>query len=122
MIGPGTIQGTVTTTGGSGPLQDVTVDLGSRKTTTDVNGTFTFTDLAAGTYPSITASYPGYYSGAAASIVVTDGGITIPHFSLTLAATSSCLTDTTQADFFAGVPTNCDLIVISPARLATSRY
>src|SRR5262249_17983886 len=31
------------------------------------------------------------------------------NFSLAAAATSGCLTDTTQADFQAGVPTNCDL-------------
>jgi carboxypeptidase family protein len=109
MIGPGAIQGTVTAAVGDTPIQGVSVALGSRTTTTDVNGNYTLTGLSAGTYPGITASYPGYSSSTATAIVVTDGGTTTQNFALTVAPTSGCLTDTTQADFFAGVPTNCDL-------------
>ena len=108
-IGPGTIQGAVTAAAGGAPIQGVTLALGSRTTTTDVNGTYTFTALPAGTYPSIAAGYPGYVSSTATTIVVTDGGITMQDFSLALAPTSSCLTDTTEADFLTGIPTNCDL-------------
>ena len=41
---------------------------------------------------------------------MTDGGTTTQNFSLAAAPTSACLTDTTQADFLTGVPTNVDLI------------
>ena len=41
--------------------------------------------------------------------MVTDGGTTTQNFALSAAAQSGCLTDTTQADFQPGVPTNCDL-------------
>jgi carboxypeptidase family protein len=105
----GTLQGTVTATVGGAPLQGVTVALGTRSTTTDVNGNYTFTGIPAGTYPSLTASDPGYVSGVATNIVVTDSATTTQNFSLALAATSGCLTDTTQADFQAGTFTNCDL-------------
>ena len=107
--GAGTLQGTVTAIAGGALLQSVSVALGSRTTTTDVNGNYTFTGLPAGTYPSIAASYPGYFSSTATAIVVSDGGTATQNFALTLAPTSSCLTDTTQADFLAGVPANCDL-------------
>ena len=108
-VGSGAIQGTVTAASGGPPIQGATVDLGTRTTTTDINGGYTFTGLPAGTYPSIVASYPGYVSGTGTAIVVTDGGSTTQDFSLATASTGSCLTDTTQADFQAGIPTNCDL-------------
>jgi len=105
----GTLQGTVTASGSGNPISGATVALGSRTTTTAANGTYSFTGLPSGTYPSITASFPGYVSGSAANVVISDGLTTTQNFSLTLAPTSGCLTDTTQADFQAGVPTNCDL-------------
>ncbi|HTC95383.1 MAG TPA: carboxypeptidase regulatory-like domain-containing protein [Terriglobales bacterium] len=108
-VSTGTLQGTVTASGSGNPISGATVALGSRTTTTAVDGTYSFVGLPSGTYPSITASFAGFVSGSAANIVVSDGLTTTQNFSLTLAPTSGCLTDTTQADFQTGVPTNCDL-------------
>ena len=79
----GTVSGTVTDAGNSNPISGATVALGSRVTTTAANGTYSFTNLPAGTYPVITASAPGYNSSTATSIVVTDGGTTTQNFALT---------------------------------------
>jgi len=106
----GTVSGTVTVNPGGAPIAGATVQLGSgRSTTTDGSGNYSFTGIPAGTYPSMTASKPGFGSASASSIVVTDGGTTTQNFSLTAAPASACLTDTTQADFQTGVPTNVDL-------------
>ncbi|MGA2001516.1 MAG: discoidin domain-containing protein [Terriglobales bacterium] len=105
----GSLQGTVTAAASGNPISGATVELGSRTATTDVNGNYDFTSLASGVYPSVASSSPGYNSMTAANIVVSDGGIATQNFSLTSALTSGCFTDTTQADFQAGVPTNCDL-------------
>jgi hypothetical protein len=105
----GTVQGTVTATVGGAPINGATVALGSRTTTTDVNGFYSFTNIPSGTYPSITASKPGFSSSTATNIVVTDGATTTQNFSLSTAVTSACLTDTSQADFQMGVPTLVDL-------------
>ena len=56
----GTVQGTVTDAGNSNPLSGATVMLGSRMTTTDGSGFYQTLNVPAGTYPSLTASYPGY--------------------------------------------------------------
>ncbi len=106
----GTVSGTVTVTPGGSPISGVTVMLGSgRSTTTDGSGNYSFTSIPAGTYPSMSAAKPGYGSASASSIVVTDGNTTTQNFSLTGSPDSACLTDTTQADFQSGVPTNVDL-------------
>src|SRR5205085_3628747 len=102
LLNNGSLQGTVTAAGGGTPIQGATVALGSRTTTTDINGTYSFTSLPSGTYPSITAISSGYSSSSAANIVITDGVVTTQDFSLTVASTSGCLTDTSQADFQAG--------------------
>jgi hypothetical protein len=99
----GTVSGTVTTNPGGSPIPGATVQLGARSTTTDGSGNYSFISLPAGTYPSMTASKPGFFPGSASSIVVTDGGTTTQNFSLTAAPPSACLTDTTQADFLTGV-------------------
>ena len=104
----GTLQGTVRTAA-SAPIAGATVALGSRTTTTDASGFYAFTSLPAGTYPSVTASDPGYTSQTFVSIVVNEGATTTRDFTLNAAAASGCLTDTTQADFQAGIATNCDL-------------
>ncbi len=57
----------------------------------------------------MTASYPGCNTGTVNSIVVADAATTTENFALTTAASSTCLTDTTQSDFQAGVATNLDL-------------
>ena len=109
-VGPGgTVSGTVTATAGGAPIPGVTVQLGARSTTTDGSGLYSFPNIPAGTYPSITASKPGWVSSSASNIVVTDGVTTTQNFSLAAALVSGCLTDTTQADFLLGVPANVDL-------------
>jgi hypothetical protein len=107
--GGGSIQGTVTVNGSGTPISGATVTLGTRTTTTAANGTYSFSNIPAGTYPSITASAPGYNSVTVNSVVVVDGSTTTQNFALTAAATSACLTDTTQADFQMGTPTSVDL-------------
>jgi Carboxypeptidase regulatory-like domain len=109
-VGPGgTLSGTVTATVGGAPISGATISFGSRTTTTAGSGFYQFLSVPSGTYPSITASAPGYNSSTATSIVVTDGATTTQDFSLGTAPVSACLTDTTQADFQTGVPTNVDL-------------
>jgi hypothetical protein len=104
----GTLSGTVTVNPGGAPLSGATVTLGSRTTTTNGSGFYSFS-VPAGTYPSETASAAGYTSASATSLVVTDGGTTTQDFTLTAAAASACFTDTSQADFQTGIATNCDL-------------
>ncbi|HZS44205.1 MAG TPA: C25 family cysteine peptidase [Blastocatellia bacterium] len=105
----GTISGTVTATGGGSPISGATVSLGSRTTTTAPDGTYSFTSLPSGTYPTIAASKAGFNSSSVNSIVLTDGGTTTQNFSLSTASSSGCFTDTTQSDFQTGVAVNCDL-------------
>lgn len=104
----GTISGVVTDLA-SNPINGATVALGARTATTDATGSYSFTNLPAGTYPGILASFPGFNSSSASSLVVTEGGTTTQNFALSAAATSGCLTDTTQADFQGGIPNKCDL-------------
>src|SRR5437660_3893078 len=106
----GSISGTVTAAAGGSPISGATVALGARVTTTAGDGTYSFTGLPAGAYPSATASFPGYVSSTVTNIVVNDGSTTTQDFSLTLASANGCFVDTTQADFQAGTSTNCDLI------------
>jgi uncharacterized repeat protein (TIGR01451 family) len=108
-VGSGTVQGTVTASTGGAPINGATVSFGSRTATTGVTGTYSFTNIPSGTYPSITASAPGYNSSTVTNVVVTDGTTTTEDFSLSTAPASGCPTDTTQADFQTGVPSNVDL-------------
>ena len=106
----GTVSGTVTVNPGGAPISGATVMLGAgRSTTTDGSGNYSFTGIPAGLYPSMTATKPGFVSGSASSISVTDGGTTTQNFSLTAAPASACLTDTTQSDFQSGILTNVDV-------------
>ena len=107
--GGGTVQGTVTTSPGGAPIGGATIQFGARTATTNGSGVYQFLNIPAGTYPSITASFPGRNPSTATSIVVTDGGTTTKDFALTVAPSSACLTDTTQADFQMGFPKNVDL-------------
>jgi hypothetical protein len=104
----GTLQGTVKTPAAV-PIAGATVTLGSRTTTTDSGGNYSFNNIGAGTYPSVTASSAGYSSSTFTSIVISSGGTTTRDFVLSQAAQSGCLTDTTQPDFQAGASTNCDV-------------
>lgn len=107
-VGAGTLQGTVKTSS-LVPIAGATVTLGSRTATTDSGGNYSFTDLAAGTYPGATASFPGYLSSTFTAIAVTSGGTTTRDFVLNAAPQSGCVTDTTQADFQGGMSMNCDV-------------
>jgi hypothetical protein len=107
-VGDGTLTGTVTDSVTHGPIAGATIALGSRTATTDSSGAYSFT-VPAGTYPSVTASAPGFGSSTASGIVINDGAGTIRDFVLSPAPASACFTDTTQGDFQAGVATNCDL-------------
>ncbi|HSX61614.1 MAG TPA: carboxypeptidase-like regulatory domain-containing protein, partial [Tahibacter sp.] len=105
----GTVSGTVTAAVGGAPLSGATVSLGSRTTTTDASGVYSFTSIPAGTYPGLSASFPGCTNGAASNIVVIDSNTTTQNFALASAPESACLTDTAQTDFQAGLLTNVDL-------------
>ncbi len=104
----GTISGTVTATAGGAPIPNAAVTLGSRTTTADGSGFYSFS-IPAGTYATMTAVSPGFITGTASNLAVTDGNTTTQNFSLANAPTSACPTDTTQADFARGVTTNTDL-------------
>ena len=106
-VGNGTLSGTVTD--GANPIAGATVSLGSRTTTTDGSGNYSFT-VPAGTYASLTASKAGFDDGSASSIAVPDGGTATRNFTLNSAAQSGCFTDNSQATFQRGDPTNCDLV------------
>ncbi len=106
--GSGTLQGTVKTSSNV-EISGATVRLGSRTTTTDQFGHYSFAGLPAGIYPGLTASATGFTSVTVSSVAVTDGGTTNQDFSLNSSAQSGCFIDTTQADFQAGVATQCDL-------------
>ncbi|HEY0174093.1 MAG TPA: Ig-like domain repeat protein [Pyrinomonadaceae bacterium] len=103
----GTVSGTVTD--GTNPLEGATVALGTRTTTTDASGAYSFEDIPAGTYPSITASLAGYGSSTTTNVVVNDGATTTVNFTLTAAPASACLVDTSQSDFQLGAAANVDL-------------
>ena len=105
----GTVSGTVTTTAGGSPIVGAAVSFGSRTTTTNVSGLYSFLLIPSGTYPGMTVTSLGYNTGNATTIVVTDGNTTTQNFSLSAAPASGCLIDTAQADFQTGVPANTDL-------------
>ncbi|HEV8579624.1 MAG TPA: carboxypeptidase regulatory-like domain-containing protein [Thermoanaerobaculia bacterium] len=105
----GTLSGTVTATLGGAPISGATINFGSRTTTTNGSGFYSFSNVPAGTYPSETASAPGYNSSTATNIIITDGNTTTQDFSLDTTPPSACLTDTTQTEFQRGVPANTDL-------------
>ncbi len=106
-VGDGTLSGTVTD--GTGPIAGATVALGSRTTTTDASGSYSFT-VPAGTYASLSASKAGFDGGSASAIAVPDGGTATRNFTLAAAAQSGCFTDDNQATFQRGDPSDCDLV------------
>ena len=108
-VGSGSVQGTVTSSSGGGPISGATIALGSRTATTDPSGFYSFSNLPAGTYPSISATFPGYTSSTVNNVVVNEANITTQNFVLSPGANSACLTDTSQSDFQTGIPTNVDL-------------
>jgi hypothetical protein len=112
----GTLQGTVTAAVGGAPVSGASIAFGSRSTTTNGSGFYSFANIPAGTYPSISVSKPGFVSQMVTPIVVADGGQTTRDFALTAAALSGCPIDTTQADFQKGVSSSVD-IVTSPGNI-----
>jgi hypothetical protein len=102
-IGNGTLQGTVTTSPGGSPISGATVAFGARTATTNGSGFYSFPAIPAGTYPTETASKPGFNSSTTTNIVITEAVTTIKDFALTSAPASACLVDTTQPDFQLGV-------------------
>jgi Carboxypeptidase regulatory-like domain len=116
-VGNGTLSGNVTD--GTNPIATATVSLGSRTTTTDGSGHYSFT-VPAGTYASLTASKPGFDDGSVSTVTVPDGGTATRNFTLNPAAQSGCFTDNSQATFQRGNPANCDL-VSSPGNVFLAR-
>ena len=107
-VNPGTLQGTVTDSATSAPINGATVKAGANTTTTNASGFYVFGEIAPGSY-SVTASAPGYNTSPPTSATVTSDNTTTQNFALTPAPTSGCLTDTSQADFQAGTGSNVDL-------------
>jgi hypothetical protein len=116
----GTLQGTVTDSVTTNPISGATISFGSRTTTTNGSGFYSFTPLPAGTYPTETASAPGYNSGTTNTIVVTDAGTTVKDFALSALSASGCPIDTTQSDFQLGVFTNTLDLNTSPGDVTLS--
>ena len=106
-VGNGTLSGTVTD--GTNPISGASVALGSRTTTTDGSGHYSFS-VPAGTYASLSASKDGFDTGSSSSVTVPDGGTVTRNFALNASAQSGCFTDNSQSTFQRGVPTNCDLV------------
>jgi MBG domain (YGX type)/Bacterial Ig-like domain (group 3)/Carboxypeptidase regulatory-like domain len=104
----GNLQGTITNANTSSPISGATVTAGANSTTTNGSGFYQFTGIPVGAY-SVSASAPGYTTNSVAGVNVTDGGTTTQNIALTPAPTTGCFTDTTQADFQAGVASNVDL-------------
>ena len=106
-IGNGTLSGTVTD--GANPISGAAIALGSRTTTTNGSGQYSFS-VPAGTYPSLTASKPGFDPGSAAPNTVPNGGTLTRNFTLSGSPQSGCFLDNTQSTFQRGAPSNCDLV------------
>ncbi len=103
----GTVSGTVTT--GPVPVAGATVAFGARTTTTNASGNYSFTGIPAGTYPTITATQPGFGTTSNNPVVVTDGGTTTKNFNMSLVAANACPQDTSLSDFQTGVSTRVDV-------------
>ena len=103
---PGNLEGTVTNLGNGNPISGATVTAGSNTTTTDGSGFYLFPNIAAGSY-TVTATSPGF-AGPSANVTVGSGQSVIQNFALS-PNLSGCLTDTSQADFQAGVATHLNL-------------
>lgn len=108
-VSVGNLQGVVRNPSNN-PIAGAMVSLGSRTTTTDINGNYSFVNLAAGTYPGGTATFFGYTPATFAPVVIPSGGTLVHDFVLGAPpAQNGCFIDTSQTDFQAGIPTNCDL-------------
>jgi photosystem II stability/assembly factor-like uncharacterized protein len=106
---PATLQGIVKDSSTSNPISGATVTAGDNTTTSNGSGFYQFTNLSPD-ITSVSAVAPGYTANTV-SVTLAYGTTTTQDIPLTLSAPSGCLTDTTQADFQAGVPTNVNLTV-----------
>jgi hypothetical protein len=106
---PATLQGTVRDSATSIPINGATVTAGGNSTTTNGSGFYQFTNISPDTL-SVTASAAGYNSSTAA-VTMSYGTTTTQDLSLSTATTTGCTTDTSQADFLAGIGTNVDTTV-----------
>ena len=104
---PAVIKGTVTDASTNAPIMNAKVTAGSNSTTTDENGFYQFSSIPSGTY-DMTASAIGYTNGNASGVTASNGSVTTKDFTLANAPASACNTDTSQADFAAGMPSNVD--------------
>ncbi|HEX2617454.1 MAG TPA: carboxypeptidase regulatory-like domain-containing protein, partial [Flavobacteriales bacterium] len=107
--GSGTLQGTVTAQVGGAPVAGALVTFGSRTTTTNGSGVYSFTGIPSGIYPTESASSPGYVTASASNLTIADSATSVQNFALTKGPSNACLVDTLQADFQTGVGTNVDL-------------
>jgi hypothetical protein len=108
-VSNGTLQGTVTSSAGGVPISGATVSLGNRTSITDANGFYSFPNLAAGIYPSLSAMFAGYSPSMANSVAVNGGEVTNQNFVLGPLPDAGCLTDTAQLDFLRGDSSSVDL-------------
>jgi carboxypeptidase family protein/uncharacterized protein DUF4214 len=106
---PATLQGIVKDSSTSNPISGATVTAGDNTTTSNGSGFYQFTNLDPGV-TSVSATAPGYNPNTV-PVTLAYGTTTTQDIPLTLSAANGCLTDTTQADFQAGVPTNVNLTV-----------
>jgi hypothetical protein len=104
---PAVLRGTVTDAATHAPVANATVTAGSNTATTGEDGVYQFPSIPAATY-SMTVSAIGYGNATASGVTATNGSVTTKDFALTSAPASACNTDTTQADFQSGLPSNID--------------
>ena len=117
LTGSGVLQGTVTAGGfpASGATVTASGFAGTYSATANGGGFYQFASLPAGSF-TVTAAAGGYNSVSAAGVTVNNAATTTQNFALnTPAATSACVTDTTQADFQAATASNTGVdLVTSP--------
>ncbi len=86
---PGSIAGTVTAASSGAALSGATVTDGTRTATTDAAGSYTLSNVPAGTYV-VTASRSGYTS-ASQSVAVVSGTTAVANFALATATTTGTI-------------------------------
>jgi hypothetical protein len=88
-VGNGTLSGTVTAGCNGAAIAGAAVALGSRSTTTNAFGVYSFV-VPSGTYPSLTVGKSGFTTATATSVAVADGVTTTRN--VALASTTACAT------------------------------
>ncbi len=116
----GTISGTVTAAVGGAPIGGATIALGSRTTTTNASGIYTFAGIASGTYPTLSAAAAGYTTGTTTNIVVTDGNTTTKNFSLVSVPVNADLSITNTDGVTTATPGGSVIYTITAANAGPS--